>query len=611
MSKDTIKQALEAIRNKTSESEIYNLAYDALELLSAEQQEEAQPTAPHIVEALSWHANERDDLTLDDAVEVTRHGWKKVHGRTERQLVLQVAALLAAAPSSAAPDQPQAGQPEETSQQNARFAIDGAIQYGRMGINPPPAADHWLAEYWNIGRKLAVTSEHIRAMPHGDNCFVSNHYEADPGNRCNCGKDSLLEWMEGDSDTPPVHRACEEWAKQCRAEADKLDEDNQLRIFLRNCACAFKNYGKIIALAAAPVVETVQPQEQQTIECRVYKSSTGWSTYISARFKDKTANSFEFAGHRWMYRHTSFDDSGDYDLLYRFAAPSAETVQPAMPEADADKLRQLRQEFDRAEAAKSPFQRAIESASPFPLTRCATSNHIGDANEMIDKEASEAAQDEREPIDANALERMAKERPNDCFLKGSGVLKLTGAIRSLEQQLRAAPSSLPVQEPVGTASYCRVNDEYHAILDDERVKDGDALYLAAPAQPCRDEATNPYERAMLESEEWWKTDEQLKFLQELFNRAEAIRALRTQPAQQATAEQSEPAQAVTLTDKQKTELLDWVSACQSAYHIDNTPGHRFGGLGSNLQENKDSLIEYVESLLSGSAKTDKTGDANG
>jgi hypothetical protein len=42
------------------------------------------------------------------------------------------------------------------------------------------------------------------------------------------------------------------------------------------------------------------------------------------------------------------------------------------------------------------------------------------------------------PIDANALERMAKERPDECFLKGSGVLKLTGAIRQLEAELRAA-----------------------------------------------------------------------------------------------------------------------------------------------------------------------------
>lgn len=52
-----------------------------------------------------------------------------------------------------------------------------------------------------------------------------------------------------------------------------------------------------------------------------------------------------------------------------------------------------------------------------------------------------------------------------------------------------------------------------------------------------------------------------------------------------------------LTDQERTELLDWVSACQSAYHIDSTPGHRFGGLPSNLQENRDELVEHVESLI--------------
>jgi hypothetical protein len=47
--------------------------------------------------------------------------------------------------------------------------------------------------------------------------------------------------------------------------------------------------------------------------------------------------------------------------------------------------------------------------------------------------------DEREAgkIDANVLERMAKERPDEYFLKGSGILKLTSAIRYLEQQNRA------------------------------------------------------------------------------------------------------------------------------------------------------------------------------
>lgn len=57
-----------------------------------------------------------------------------------------------------------------------------------------------------------------------------------------------------------------------------------------------------------------------------------------------------------------------------------------------------------------------------------------------------------------------------------------------------------------------------------------------------------------------------------------------------------------LTDAETTELLDWVSACQSSYHIDSTPGHRFGGLGSHLQENRDSVVEYVNALIAARAQ---------
>ena len=39
-------------------------------------------------------------------------------------------------------------------EQSARFAIDGAIAYGRMGINQPHVG-HWLTEYWHIGQQLA------------------------------------------------------------------------------------------------------------------------------------------------------------------------------------------------------------------------------------------------------------------------------------------------------------------------------------------------------------------------------------------------------------------------------------------------------------------------
>lgn len=45
------------------------------------------------------------------------------------------------------------------------------------------------------------------------------------------------------------------------------------------------------------------------------------------------------------------------------------------------------------------------------------------------------------------------------------------------------------------------------------------------------------------------------------------------------------------------ELLDWVAACQSAYHIENTPGHRFGNLPGVLEANRADLVEYVRELI--------------
>ena len=62
-----------------------------------------------------------------------------------------------------------------------------------------------------------------------------------------------------------------------------------------------------------------------------------------------------------------------------------------------------------------------------------------------------------------------------------------------------------------------------------------------------------------------------------------------------------------LTEAETTELLDWVSACQSSYHIDSTPGHRFGGLGSQLQENRDALVEYVDALIAARAQPAQAG----
>ncbi|HHJ4352624.1 TPA: hypothetical protein ACQJJK_004549 [Citrobacter freundii] len=52
---------------------------------------------------------------------------------------------------------------------------------------------------------------------------------------------------------------------------------------------------------------------------KVYANSPEYGAYLKCRFGgDKRGQSFEWAGHRWAYEVTSFDDAGDYDLLYRF-----------------------------------------------------------------------------------------------------------------------------------------------------------------------------------------------------------------------------------------------------------------------------------------------------
>ncbi|EHM42027.1 hypothetical protein HMPREF0454_02534 [Hafnia alvei ATCC 51873] len=52
---------------------------------------------------------------------------------------------------------------------------------------------------------------------------------------------------------------------------------------------------------------------------KVYKDSKAYPDYMKVRFdKTNTGKSFLFDGHRWAYEHSAFDDSGDYDLLYRF-----------------------------------------------------------------------------------------------------------------------------------------------------------------------------------------------------------------------------------------------------------------------------------------------------
>ena len=66
--------------------------------------------------------------------------------------------------------------------------------------------------------------------------------------------------------------------------------------------------------------------EAVNIERKVYKSSPEYSEYLRARFdqKHRTGISFEWGGHRWTYRFTSFDDAGEYELLWRPTPPASQ-----------------------------------------------------------------------------------------------------------------------------------------------------------------------------------------------------------------------------------------------------------------------------------------------
>lgn len=76
--------------------------------------------------------------------------------------------------------------------------------------------------------KLEVATEHIRSMPHGDNCFVSDHYEGDPGNRCNCGKDLVLDWLDSDY---AQNEEASEAAQDEHARLEAYEEEQRLTTF--------------------------------------------------------------------------------------------------------------------------------------------------------------------------------------------------------------------------------------------------------------------------------------------------------------------------------------------------------------------------------------------
>lgn len=53
------------------------------------------------------------------------------------------------------------------------------------------------------------------------------------------------------------------------------------------------------------------------IERKVYRHSEESKAMNTARFAGGVNTSFDFDGHRWAYSHSSFDDGGEFDVLWR------------------------------------------------------------------------------------------------------------------------------------------------------------------------------------------------------------------------------------------------------------------------------------------------------
>lgn len=82
-----------------------------------------------------------------------------------------------------------------------------------------------VADKGVIEGRLDSAWQWIASAPHGDNCFVSDHYEGDPGSDCNCGKDSLLTALEAASSAEaaqPAPAATEGIGMLCPTAPDRI-----------------------------------------------------------------------------------------------------------------------------------------------------------------------------------------------------------------------------------------------------------------------------------------------------------------------------------------------------------------------------------------------------
>lgn len=97
--KALIERAIVALTNCTGDTPAHGLVRQATirqiraalkegnEVDFAKTEPAVEPVRPDVLEKLSYHCHERDDLTLDDCLTYLQtNGWYKVMGRTERQM---------------------------------------------------------------------------------------------------------------------------------------------------------------------------------------------------------------------------------------------------------------------------------------------------------------------------------------------------------------------------------------------------------------------------------------------------------------------------------------------------------------------------------------------
>lgn len=152
----------------------------------------------------------------------------------------------------------------------------------------------------------------------------------------------------------------------------KIEEawDLQLRWSAQGGAhalCVLDLRARVEALEQRATVKDslIVEQAQEWIKRRIYRNSTEYSEYVKQRFQYRTGSSFEFDGHRWQYEYSSFDDTGEYDLIHRppepAPAPAAAAWEPTPLPGDSEGLAEVFWAEPEAEPAPAPAADRLKS----------------------------------------------------------------------------------------------------------------------------------------------------------------------------------------------------------------------------------------------------------